>query len=221
MVREIRDRIAKRCEKAGVSLSAEKLSRLATYFGFLAKWNRKINLTSLKLEPASDEAVDRLIVEPLVAARHMADEGMLLDLGSGGGSPGLILKIARPSIQLVLVEAKARKAAFLRDVVRELGVAATEVVTTRFEELLTRPDLHEGAAYISIRAVRADAALWRIILAFLGPRGVVLWFTSNHGRPAVPAPLTVVTTETLIPSTHSSLVVVGWRSGASQPEHPA
>ncbi len=67
-----------------------------------------------------------------------------MDVGSGGGSPAIPLKLAVPRLRLTMVEAKARKSAFLREAVRHLGLEQRSVETARYEELLARPDLHEA-----------------------------------------------------------------------------
>ena len=78
------------------------LEPLEAYFRLLAHWNAKINLTALPLDPPTDETLDRLLVEPLAAARQIrrcaAASGSTS--GSGGGSPAIPLKIARPALRL-------------------------------------------------------------------------------------------------------------------------
>jgi len=69
--REFQDRLARRAKRAGVSLPGELASSLETYFRLLETWNRKINLTGLNLAEAAPETLDRLLIEPLVAARHI------------------------------------------------------------------------------------------------------------------------------------------------------
>ena len=111
-----------------MGLTEDRIALIGDYFGLLAKWNTKINLTAFSLDPASDEAIDRLIVEPVLAAKHVKHTDKLaIDLGSGGGSPGFPLKIVAPWIRMVMVEAKARKCAFLREVARQLPLADVEV----------------------------------------------------------------------------------------------
>jgi 16S rRNA (guanine527-N7)-methyltransferase len=105
---------------------------------------------------------------------------MLVDIGSGGGSPGIPLRIAAPTLAVVLVESKVRKSAFLREVVRQLGLENVTVENARFEELLPRPDLHEVADVVTLRAVRAEPKLWTGIQAFLKPTGRVFWFGSGR-----------------------------------------
>jgi 16S rRNA (guanine527-N7)-methyltransferase len=185
--RDVDARILTRFKKFGVSATAAQTQQLGSYFGLLAKWNKTVNLTALELDPPSEIAIDRLLVEPFLAAGVIARRpggganavGMLVDIGSGGGSPAIPLRIAIPGLQLRMVEAKARKSAFLREVVRQLDLADTEVLTARIEQLLPRPDLHEAADIVSIRAVRADRRLWTTLSAFTKPGGLVLWFKSQ------------------------------------------
>ena len=91
----------------------------------LAKWNAKINLTSFKLEPGGhDEAVDRLLIEPRDCGRAMCRQKRetAIDIGSGGGSPAIPLALALPRLHMRMVESKTRKAVFLREAIRELGL---------------------------------------------------------------------------------------------------
>ena len=202
-------RIQRRLARAGAEVSSVQIDQLHAYFDLLAKWNAKISLTSLPLSPASDDAVDRLVVEPVLVANRLElkNPASLIDLGSGGGSPGFPLRIAAPTLRTVLVESKTRKCAFLREVVRSLALTGTDVVTARFEELLTKPEFHEAADFLSLRAGRADGRLWRTVQAFLKPGGQVLWFASaQQGKREVPPAFALESSEILLPSTGSHLV---------------
>lgn len=168
------------------------------FFGLLFRWNQKINLTSIA-DP--DEAIDRLLLEPLLAARHVpASATRLMDIGSGGGSPAIPLKLALSHLHLTMVEAKVRKSAFLREASRQLGLIATEVETTRVEELLARPQLHEAFDLVSLRAVRLEMRMLNTMQAFLRPGGHVLVFRGPHGpaEPVVVPPLQWVDTYPLV-----------------------
>lgn len=157
------------------------MAGLEGYLEHLTRWNRKINLTALPLEPLSDDAVDRLIVEPLAAAVSVAAaDRVAIDIGSGGGSPAVPLRLVCPHLRMVMVESKVRKTAFLREIIRQLALENTSVENSRVEELLLRPDLHEVADIVTIRAVRAEPKLWSAIQAFLRPGGRVLWFGSGR-----------------------------------------
>jgi 16S rRNA (guanine527-N7)-methyltransferase len=153
---------------------------LEAYFELLRLWNRRVSLTSLPVEECGDQAVDRLLIEPIIAAQHLPDAHVsVLDLGSGGGSPAVPMKLAAPGIQLRMVESKVRKAAFLREAIRHLTLTTTEVETARFEELLARPELHEALDVVTLRAVRVERATLLGLQAFLKPGGLLFLFRST------------------------------------------
>jgi 16S rRNA (guanine527-N7)-methyltransferase len=173
------ERIVRRAADAGVDVSPPLASALVAYVGLLARWNRRINLTGLPLEPPTDEAVDRLIVEPLMAAPHAgAVGGSVLDVGSGAGSPAIPLKLARPDLRMVMVESRARKSAFLREAVRTLGLEATEVATSRLEDLSRTSGFGRAFECVTVRAVRLDRGILEAIAQALKPGGRLLAFMS-------------------------------------------
>lgn len=211
--RELRERIRRRVRHAHLDISGDTLDGFERYFVLLAKWNAKVNLTAFRLTPGGeDEAIDRLLIEPLAAAKHLPpDAGSLLDAGSGGGSPALPLKLASPGMRLRMVEVKTRKAVFLREAVRELGLKDADVETARFEELLARPDMHESADVVSIRAVRVEPRVLTTLQAFLKPAGLLFLFrgpSGGHLAETVTPPLIWKATYPLLETLRSRLVVL-------------
>ncbi len=191
--REFSERVLRRARKADVHPSGALLEQLEAYFRLLSAWNAKINLTALDLVREPDKAVDRLLIEPLVAVRHLDSRSLAaIDIGSGGGSPAIPMKLARPEVAFTLVEAKTRKCAFLREAGRQLGVDL-RVETARYEGLLTRPDFHEAFDACTMRAVRVDPKVLLGLQAFLRPGGQFLLFRGPAGAevPATVTPLLV------------------------------
>jgi 16S rRNA (guanine527-N7)-methyltransferase len=188
--REFHDRLRRKARRAGLSISAELAEGLEAYYRLLELWNQKINLTALPLTDAPDEAMDRLLIEPLLAARFLpTPDCRVLDVGSGGGSPAIPMKLAVPGIQMWMVEAKTRKCAFLREAIRQLALFDTVVETARYEELLTRPDLHEAMNVVTVRAVRVEIRVLMSLQAFARPGGQIFLFRGRTG-PDVPSALT-------------------------------
>lgn len=170
-------KISARFEALGISVGAAEIQQLTDYFCLLAKWNDRINLTSLPVAEAATSAIDRLLVEPIVGSRlAFPTDRLAVDLGSGGGSPAFPLRIGAPQLRMVLVESRERKCAFLREVSRSLGFSDVEVANVRFETLQARKDLAGQADLVTFRAVRADGSLWTAITALLRPGGRALWF---------------------------------------------
>ena len=190
---------------------ADLVASLEVYYRLLEAWNAKINLTALDLAGVNDSAIERLLIEPLVAARYIPREAaQLIDIGSGGGSPAIPMKLARPEVAFTLVEAKTRKSAFLREAGRRLGIEL-RVETSRYEALLTHPDLHETFDVATMRAVRVERPVLMNIQAFLKPGGHFLLFRGPSGpdMPTAPAPpLFWESTHLLVDSLQSRLTVL-------------
>ncbi len=174
--------LAEAAAAMGVHLDAVAADRLLHYRDLLARWNRVYNLTAVR-DPAPmrvQHLHDSLsIVAPI--DRWVECRGRpvrrLLDVGSGGGLPGVVLAIVRPDWRVISVDAVAKKAGFVRQVALELGLPGLEAVHARVETLapqaadlivsrafasladfvaLTRVHLAEGAAWAAMKGRRPD-----------------------------------------------------------------
>ncbi len=207
--RGLAGRIARRASRAGVEVDAPLANGLAVYLELLFRWNRRVNLTGLGED---DRGLDRLVVEPLVAAQQMPPGARsVVDIGSGGGSPAVPLKLAVPGLGLTMVEASSRKAAFLREVVRRLGLKDVVVETCRYEELSRRRELFEAADVVTVRAVKVDERALEAFQALLRVGGALLLFgrAEENGVPVnVGAPLRWQGSYPLVESLKSRLVVL-------------
>jgi 16S rRNA (guanine527-N7)-methyltransferase len=187
---EFRDRLARRARRAKAPLTLAMLEPLEAYFRVLALWNTKINLTALPLDAPTDETFDRLLVEPLAAAPHLvrdqsavrprSDPIFWLDFGSGGGSPAIPLLIAQPTLKLTMIESKTRKAAFLREAIRVVGLSGGSVVNERFEDLTETAVYANAADFVTVRALKVDGALFEAAGQLLKDTGRLLLFRPGH-----------------------------------------
>ena len=137
---------------AALGLDRALSAPLLAYLALLQRWNATYNLTAIRdpREMVAKHLLDSLAMHPYVA------DGTLADLGTGPGLPGIPLAIARPGLRVTLVESNGKKARFLREAVRTLGLANAEVAESRIEAL-DRP-----GAYDAITA-RALATLPQIL----------------------------------------------------------
>jgi 16S rRNA (guanine527-N7)-methyltransferase len=119
--------------------------KLGDYLDLLLKWNARTNLTAIR-EP--EEIVRRHFGESLFAGRHLPECTTLLDLGSGAGFPGVPIQLLRPEIAMTLAESQGKKASFLREAVRTLGLKS-EVWAGRVEMM----PAERGFDVVALRAV--------------------------------------------------------------------
>jgi 16S rRNA (guanine527-N7)-methyltransferase len=118
---------------AGIALPASARDKLERYLALLAKWNRTYNLTAIR-EPG--QMVTHHVLDSLAVLRELppAERLRVLDVGSGGGVPGLPLAIARPAWTVVLVDASHKKGAFLQQAAIELQLENVQAVVARIED---------------------------------------------------------------------------------------
>ena len=152
---------------AALGLDSALAAPLRRYLDLLARWNRTYNLTAIR-DPG--EMVTLHLLDSLSMHAHTGGIATLADLGTGAGLPGIPLAIARPELAVTLVESNGKKARFLREAVRTLGLANARVAEARAEAV------DEPAAYDAITA-RAMATLGDILDAgghLLAPGGRLL-----------------------------------------------
>jgi 16S rRNA (guanine527-N7)-methyltransferase len=164
------DTLARGAAAVGVPLGDEPLRLFARYHQELLLWNRRINLVS---EPSAREVALRHFVDSLTPLPWIARSGghRLIDLGCGGGFPGIPLRIARPDLQLTLVEASRKKASFLSQVVRVLSLDGVTLLQERVETLSTRATFAGRYDTVISRAAFKLPDLIRKAALFLSPGG--------------------------------------------------
>lgn len=121
--------LARGAKKMGVALSDSQAAQLLAYMALLNKWNKAYNLTAVRNpdEMVSRHLLDSLSILPFVST------GRWLDVGSGGGMPGVILAIMLPNNQFTLLDSNGKKTRFLTQVKLELGLDNMQVVNSRVE----------------------------------------------------------------------------------------
>jgi len=161
-------RLADLLAELGIAATAEQLARFKIHFDLLQRWNAKINLTSVR-DP--EEILRRHFVESAYLTKVLPlGPGKLIDVGSGGGFPGIPVKILAPDTEVVLVESVQKKATFLKEVARAIGLPALSVFAGRLEDLAPA-----NADWLTMRAVRLDKQLLTALRRHV-PRGTIALF---------------------------------------------
>jgi 16S rRNA (guanine527-N7)-methyltransferase len=164
----------------GLPLDDAQIAAFARYAAGLIAANRRVNLTSI-VEPAAVETrhfLDSLTCALPLLARWGGPAALpplrCVDVGSGGGLPGLALKLALPALQMTLVEATGKKAAILLELVDALGLGDVQVYAERAETLAQRPGERETYDVALARALAPLAPLLELTLPFVRVGGLLV-----------------------------------------------
>ena len=154
-----------------IDVNFTQIEQIQKYIALLLKWNDAMNLTAIQ-DPL--EILYRHFCESMFGASLVPiQNGRLADVGSGGGFPGLPLKIVRPDLEVCLIDSNVKKATFLAEVVRELGLPGARVLVSRYEEL------EEEIVPLDIACSRAVGEFAQFLgwaaSERIGARTVMLW----------------------------------------------
>ena len=161
---------------AGLSFASAIREKLELYIRELERWNRRVNLTSL----LGAELVRRLVVEPAWIGQQLQMSGKLADIGSGNGSPGIPLFVTRAMSGVHLIEARTRRAAFLRHMAAQLDPRRVNVHKSRLEDM----DELEPVDWITLQAVRPSGPLVEALCRLCASTTHVVWITASQRAPA-------------------------------------
>ena len=212
------DRIAELLEPflGGEPVSPDLAAQLQVYLELLLRWNARINLTAVR-DP--EQIVTRHFGESLFAARMLRDAGAfvfqtgiaptLADVGSGAGFPGIPIKLFAPELQLTLIESQNKKAIFLRELIRTLGIQDAEVFSGRAEAWKHK------AAIVTLRAVEKFADVLPVAAALVGDAGtlcLLIGASQTQSAQNALAPQWRLGAGNPIPASFGRVVLMGKRS---------
>jgi 16S rRNA (guanine527-N7)-methyltransferase len=199
------DQIAHELSVYGISPTGDQATKIRAYLALLIKWNQSISLTTITQPP---EIVGRHFGESMFASKLLPVENCrLADVGTGAGFPGLALKIARPDLQLLLIESNKKKCAFLAEVVRTLGFNDVDILPERFEQLRPETVL---ANVITSRAVGEFKQLIRWSTNALARRGhLILWVGAEASTKIASTPGWTWQPPTRIPDSQRRFLLMG------------
>ena len=168
----------------GLALDQKQVSRFAAHASELIKWNKKFNLTTIT-DPR-DMALKHYL-DSIVPANRIPPFSALLDIGSGGGFPGIPLKIVCPSIELTLIDGSRKKISFLKHALRSLQINDVEARQTRSEQLVDHPDFVSAFDVIACRALSSLGAFVQMALPLLAEEGIIIAWRGNVSQSEIDA----------------------------------
>ena len=162
------DKLVEGARQLALPLTEHQLEQFQTYYEQLVDWNQRVNLTAITdyEEVQVRHFVDSLTIVLALEGPAWVNGSALLDIGTGAGMPGIPLKIVHPEARLVLLDSVAKKTAFLRHIVKELGLAKTEIITERAEGIAHLAEYRETFDLVVCRAVSQLATVAEMTLPF-------------------------------------------------------
>ena len=149
--------IAAECDRLGLGVAPEATQRLAAYAASLWAWNERLNLTR---HLDAEAFVSRDVADAAALAPHLAHGERVLDVGTGGGVPGVILAILRPDLRVELCDSVAKKARAVGEIVREAGLSIPVHAAAAQALVASRP---KGTDRFDTLVVRAVAPLGKLL----------------------------------------------------------
>lgn len=152
------EKIAPLCESFGVILDEEKIKKLNLYGNLLVEWNEKINLTAIT-DP--DGVLYKHFYDCILFLKHVKipQNSTLVDVGTGAGFPGMVLKIVRPDIKVTLLDSLNKRLVFLNEVINTLSLKDIQTVHIRAEEAGKSKKFRESFDIATARAVASMPVL--------------------------------------------------------------
>ena len=158
-----------------IDLPASQKQALARYCDELARWNRRINLTGL----SGSEMVRRLVVEPLWIGLQLEPHGILADIGSGNGSPAIPLHVLCKFGTAHLIEARAKRAAFLRHVTTTLALTHVVIHRATFETIISEV---KPVDWVTLQGVALTPQLIDSIKKIASTTTTIVWIGAPVGK---------------------------------------
>jgi len=178
-------------EEFNLKLSPAALQQLRDYYELLLKWNERLHLVG----PCSpEEFATRHVLESLFLLRHLPPGARIVDVGPGGGLPMIPCLIVRADLRAILVESSHKKAVFLSEALRAVGVShRATVVASRFEDIVIAPE----GDYLTSRALDRFAETLPKLIEWARPHRTLLIYAGEELRREV---------ETLLPASRAELI---------------
>lgn len=157
-------------QNMGIRITLDQAERMAMHAMELMRWNQKMNLTAIK-DPC--EMALKHFIDSIVVANQLPEKASVLDVGTGGGFPGIPLKVMRPDASIALLDSSRKKISFLNYLIRKLGLNDIETYQTRLEQFSQKTTFRNYFDVVICRAFASLAQFIEMSLPLAAPNGVL------------------------------------------------
>ncbi len=159
-----------------IPITPKQIDHLLNHTDLLLTWNKKTNLT--RITNVEDIAVKH-VLDSMAALPYLPKTGKVLDIGSGGGFPGLVLKIMRPELTIHLIDSVRKKVSFLQHVIRTLHLEGVAAYHVRAETFKNEPSQRGGYQAVVSRALASLVNFAELAIPFLASEGIIYAYKGN------------------------------------------
>ena len=171
-----RNLIYEGAKKLDIQIDKRKIEKFAIHALELMKWNQKTNLTAIT-DPF--EVAVKHFLDSIVPVKIIPSNASLLDIGSGGGFPGIPLKVTLPSLSVTMIDASRKKVSFLKHIIRTLELKNIDALHIRAEEFANKPGVEKKFNVIISRALSSMTTFALTALPFLKENGAIIAMRGN------------------------------------------
>ena len=171
-----KEELISKLNKRGLCLTDTQINQLDAYAAFLKEYNEKINLTAIS---EYEDVLDRHFYDSLLLGFHCELKGSLVDVGTGAGFPGVVLKICYPELKVILVEPLKKRCVFLNELIDKLKLKDIEVINARGEDFSLGN--REKFEYVTARAVSNLNVLIEVCGALVKKNGYFIALRGSEG----------------------------------------
>lgn len=164
------------CEKINIELNEEKLEQFKHYYELLVEWNSKFNLTAIT---EKNEVYLKHFADCVYACSLIKPNATLCDIGTGAGFPAMVIKIVRPDIKILLVDALEKRIKFLDEVIKQLDLKDVETLHARAEDKIFKDKYLNHFDVVTSRAVARMCTLSEYCLPYVKVGGTLIAYKSD------------------------------------------
>ncbi|MFC1494889.1 16S rRNA (guanine(527)-N(7))-methyltransferase RsmG [Thermodesulfobacteriota bacterium] len=172
------DSLCEYADKYNVALTDVHIQKFSLFLGCLEEWNSKMNLVGTS---DRDRIITELLLDSLIPAPFLPSAGSMVDIGSGAGFPGVIIKVLKPGISVRLIESSGKKVSFLKYVIRELQLKNVTAINKRVETIVGSLN-NEEINLITSRAMTDLHSLIKLCGSILTPGGKLIGFLGSKWK---------------------------------------
>ncbi len=175
----LREYLTEGLEKCNIKITQEQTNKLLLFMDIVLRENKKFNLTAITDEK---EFIEKHIIDSAISIKYIKNEGKLIDIGSGAGMPGIIIKILREDLDILLLDSLNKRVNYLNNTIKELNLNNIVAIHQRAEELSHNEDYREKFDYVTARAVASLNILLEYTIPFIKKGGRFIALKGSKGE---------------------------------------